>query len=118
MRKVSTKLKRSQQTSKHKITRKQGAGIVDPFAFVVAEATTGYRTSCRTTGRKQSNQELPYFEDCEAGIKLIKGDCVEVMAKAPAECVDMVFADPPYFLSNNGVTCQAGRMVSVNKGKW
>jgi len=30
----------------------------------------------------------------------------------------MVFADPPYFLSNNGVTCQSGRMVSVNKGRW
>lgn len=32
--------------------------------------------------------------------------------------VDLIFADPPYFLSNNGVTCQSGRMVSVNKGDW
>lgn len=30
----------------------------------------------------------------------------------------MVFADPPYFLSNNGITCHAGKMVSVNKGTW
>ena len=30
----------------------------------------------------------------------------------------MIFADPPYFLSNDGITCHAGRMVSVNKGKW
>ncbi|HLC16031.1 MAG TPA: site-specific DNA-methyltransferase [Thermodesulfovibrionia bacterium] len=30
----------------------------------------------------------------------------------------MIFADPPYFLSNNGITCHAGKMVSVNKGKW
>ncbi|HEX2788721.1 MAG TPA: site-specific DNA-methyltransferase [Ignavibacteria bacterium] len=30
----------------------------------------------------------------------------------------MIFADPPYMLSNDGFTCQAGRMVSVNKGKW
>ena len=30
----------------------------------------------------------------------------------------MIFADPPYFLSNGGITCHAGRMVSVNKGKW
>lgn len=30
----------------------------------------------------------------------------------------MIFADPPYFLSNNGVTCQSGKMVSVNKGEW
>ena len=33
-------------------------------------------------------------------------------------CVDFIFADPPYFLSNNGITCHAGRMVSVNKGDW
>ena len=30
----------------------------------------------------------------------------------------MVFADPPYFLSNNGITCHAGKRVSVNKGTW
>lgn len=31
---------------------------------------------------------------------------------------DMVFADPPYFLSNNGLSIQNGQIVSVNKGKW
>ena len=31
---------------------------------------------------------------------------------------DMVFADPPYFLSNNGLSIQSGEIVSVNKGKW
>lgn len=36
----------------------------------------------------------------------------------PAECVDMVFADPPYMLSNDGFTVHAGKMVSVNKGAW
>ena len=30
----------------------------------------------------------------------------------------MIFADPPYFLSNNGITCSSGKMVSVNKGEW
>ncbi|MBI3189113.1 MAG: site-specific DNA-methyltransferase, partial [Ignavibacteriales bacterium] len=40
------------------------------------------------------------------------------MAKFPDNYVDMIFADPPYNLSNGGVTCYAGRMVSVNKGKW
>jgi site-specific DNA-methyltransferase (adenine-specific) len=30
----------------------------------------------------------------------------------------MIFVDPPYFLSNGGITCHAGKMVSVNKGKW
>ncbi|WP_201289335.1 DNA-methyltransferase [Pelistega ratti] len=31
---------------------------------------------------------------------------------------DMVFADPPYFLSNNGLSIQSGKIVSVNKGDW
>lgn len=30
----------------------------------------------------------------------------------------MVFADPPYFLSNNGLSIQSGKIVSVNKGTW
>ena len=30
----------------------------------------------------------------------------------------MIFADPPYFLSNGGITCKSGQMVSVNKGEW
>jgi DNA modification methylase len=30
----------------------------------------------------------------------------------------MVFADPPYFLSNNGLSIQNGQIVCVNKGKW
>ncbi len=32
--------------------------------------------------------------------------------------MDLIFVDPPYFLSNDGITCQSGKMVSVNKGKW
>ena len=30
----------------------------------------------------------------------------------------LIFSDPPYFLSNDGITCSGGKMVSVNKGKW
>jgi len=49
---------------------------------------------------------------------LIKGDCFKVLDKLEYESVDMIFADPPYFLSNDGITCKSGRMVSVNKGEW
>ena len=49
---------------------------------------------------------------------LYKDDCLTVMSRFPDNYVDMIFADPPYLLSNNGVTCYAGKMVSVNKGKW
>lgn len=49
---------------------------------------------------------------------VILGDCFQVLRKVKAESVDMIFADPPYFLSNNGITCQNGKMVSVNKASW
>ena len=50
--------------------------------------------------------------------KLYLGDCLELLRKIKPESVDMIFADPPYFLSNNGITCKGGRMVSVNKASW
>ena len=46
------------------------------------------------------------------------GDALEVLSRLPAESVDCVWTDPPYLLSNGGVTCVAGRMVSVDKGDW
>ena len=49
---------------------------------------------------------------------LYQGDCLEILAKIPKESVDLIFADPPYNLSNNGFTVQSGRRVSVNKGSW
>jgi len=36
----------------------------------------------------------------------------------PEETFDMIFADPPYMLSNGGISCQNGKFVSVNKGNW
>jgi hypothetical protein len=60
----------------------------------------------------------PVFEDKKHDIKIFQGDCVEILRSIPADSVDLIFADPPYFLSNNGITCHAGRMVSVNKGEW
>ena len=42
----------------------------------------------------------------------------ELSNDCPGGLFDMVFADPPYFLSNDGISCHAGKMVSVNKGGW
>lgn len=50
---------------------------------------------------------------------LFEGDAIELLPlvvgprRAP-----LIFADPPYFLSDGGITCHAGKMVSVNKGRW
>src|SRR6266403_1005998 len=51
-------------------------------------------------------------------LRIYHGDCLELLAQIPESSVDLVFADPPYFLSNGGITCHAGKMVSVHKGDW
>lgn len=40
------------------------------------------------------------------------------MNRLPEKSVDMIFADPPYYLSNGGITVKSGQMVSVNKADW
>ena len=58
----------------------------------------------------------PYFS--ADGFELYHGDSVAFMEGLPGESVDLIFADPPYNLSNDGFTCHSGRRVSVNKGDW
>ena len=48
---------------------------------------------------------------------LYNEDCIKVLQKINFQ-FDFVFADPPYFLSNDGLSIQNGKIVSVNKGKW
>ena len=57
-----------------------------------------------------------YFET--SNFKLIYADVIKAIKKINDKSIDMIFADPPYFLSNDGITCSGGKMVSVNKGKW
>ena len=49
---------------------------------------------------------------------LLHGDMLSVLEGITDLSIDMIFADPPYNLSNDGFTCKGGRMVSVNKGDW
>ena len=58
-----------------------------------------------------------YFKSKNEDFILYEGDCVEVLKNIDLK-FDMIFADPPYFLSNGGISVQSGRMVSVNKGSW
>ena len=57
-----------------------------------------------------------------ANVTLYHADCLDLMEEFVQHCpegmFDMIFADPPYFLSNGGMTCSAGKRVNVNKGKW
>lgn len=52
------------------------------------------------------------------GARLYCGDAFELLRELPTQSVDLVFADPPYWLSNGGTTVQNGRRVSVDKGAW
>ncbi len=67
---------------------------------------------------KPINLPAPAFDDPKHHVRIYQGDCLEILAAIPENSVDLVFADPPYFLSNGGITCHAGKMVSVHKGDW
>ena len=62
------------------------------------------------------------YRDDEHGVWLYHGNSLELLdaiaAKYPEGRFDCIFADPPYFLSNGGITCHAGKMVKVDKGDW
>ena len=58
-----------------------------------------------------------YYKSPNNDFTVIKGDCVETLSKFKFG-FDMVFADPPYFLSSGGISCQSGKVVCVDKGEW
>jgi len=64
----------------------------------------------------KKNMQKPYYE--KSKFKLYNADCLKILAELGENSVDMVFADPPYLLSNDGFSVHAGKRVSVNKGEW
>lgn len=60
---------------------------------------------------------IPYFKSADKNFYLLHGDTMKILPQFEHK-FDMVFADPPYFLSNDGLSIQSGKIVSVNKGKW
>ena len=59
----------------------------------------------------------PYYRSLSRDFTLLNGDTFELLPQFNFH-FDMIFADPPYFLSNDGISVQAGKIVSVNKGEW
>lgn len=58
-----------------------------------------------------------YYKSPSNDFTVIKGDCVDTLSKFSFG-FDMVFADPPYFLSGGGISYQSGQIVCVDKGEW
>jgi len=76
-------------------------------------------------GTPPSDEKLPRlaFSSDNPFIRLYHGNCLELLDAVYAKYgdagrFDAIFADPPYFLSNGGITCHAGKMVKVDKGDW
>lgn len=59
----------------------------------------------------------PDYRSPNHDFTLLRGNCLELLPQFDFK-FDMIFADPPYFLSNDGFSVQAGKIVSVNKGAW
>jgi site-specific DNA-methyltransferase (adenine-specific) len=72
--------------------------------------------------REEKRAPVLTYSDPARNLWLYHGNCLELLdaiaAKYPEGRFDCIFADPPYFLSNGGITCHAGKMVKVDKGDW
>lgn len=60
---------------------------------------------------------VPFYKSDNRDFTILNGDCFDVLPQFDFK-FDMIFADPPYFLSNGGISYQAGKVVCVDKGDW
>ena len=58
-----------------------------------------------------------FYKSNDRAFTIVHGDCFEMLPQFDFK-FDMIFADPPYFLSNGGISYQAGKVVCVDKGEW
>ena len=106
-----------------------GPGLFEPKVFTTARRTIRDRRRAPSEEAESPSTAVPppnpphlVHGDNASSVWLYHGDCLDLLDAIAAQhangAFEMVFADPPYFLSNGGVTCRAGRRVPVDKGKW
>jgi site-specific DNA-methyltransferase (adenine-specific) len=93
------------------------AEIISPSHFELRENGT-----IAVERRDEKRAPTLEFRDDARSLWIYHGNSLELLdaiaAKYPEGRFDAIFADPPYFLSNGGISCHAGKMVKVDKGDW
>lgn len=70
------------------------------------------------TSERRASARRPAWTSADGASRLVRGDQATLFPGLAADSIDCVWTDPPYFLSNGGTTCKAGRRASVDKGGW
>ncbi len=113
-------MKKKKKKTLKKITNKKYAVKRDKLLILRdSPVTTTYGTSYLQASPKKvlsHISETPYFHKDD--FVLYHSDCLKILKQLPENSIDMVFADPPYNLSNGGFSLHAGKRVSVDKGDW
>ncbi len=95
------------------VARKEGGAY-----FYWLKSREGEFPPQETSNTKEKDEIAhPIFKSQDQLFTLYQGDCNEVLPQFENR-FDLIFADPPYFLSNDGLSIQSGKIVSVNKGDW
>lgn len=91
--------------------------VLDDSDFVCVDFTPLSREEKTIGISAVSSVATPFFRSPDRAFTLLHGDCVELLKQFEFK-FDMIFADPPYFLSNGGISMQSGKVVCVDKGEW
>lgn len=92
--------------------------VIDTLRTTGGYATLGdlyHLIDTKSWATKTPNESI--YQSEKRDFVLAHGDCFKLLKEFDFK-FDMIFADPPYFLSNGGISLQSGKVVCVNKGNW
>ena len=92
--------------------------VIDTLRKTGGYATLGdlyHLVDTKSWATKTPNESI--YQSEKRDFVLAHGDCFKLLKEFDFK-FDMIFADPPYFLSNGGISLQSGKVVCVNKGNW
>ncbi len=93
--------------------------FADPTEIVEFPPLAALELPTSAHGAVSGTSPEPYYSSPDGEIALYHGDSVDVLPTVEMPgAVDLLFADPPYFLSNGGITCKNGKRAKVDKGAW